>query len=385
MKATEIQEQITNEFYWFHRHPELSFQEFETTKRIRTDLEAAGIRILKLPLETGLVAEIGTGRHPIVAIRCDIDALPVREEADVTYRSEHDGCMHACGHDFHTAAILGAAYTLKEQEAQIDGTIRIIFQPGEEGPSGALKIVETGVIDDLDAIFGMHCTPLLDVGKMGFVYGPAMAAVDAFTITFTGQGVHAAHPNKGVDSIVAASAFVGAVQTVVSRNMDPFAANLVSVTHIEGGHNWNVIPASTFVEGTTRTMTPAERMKIKGRIEDIARYVAGTYGAQADVQWKPGPPALYNDPVWGEFAKKVAAHHGFGLETMEPSLGGEDFAFYFEKVKGFFVMVGTGLSYPNHNPKFKVDPQALYPAAAYMADLSVQAVRHIAQGGKTDD
>ena len=160
----DIQQYIHDEFQWFHRHPELSFKEVETTERIRQDLQKGGLRILNLPLETGVVAEVGTGEQPIVAIRCDIDALPINEEADVPYRSEHPGCMHACGHDFHTASVLGAAYLLKEREAEIQGTVRIIFQPGEEGPSGALKIVETGIIDDVDAIFGMHCTPLLDVG-----------------------------------------------------------------------------------------------------------------------------------------------------------------------------------------------------------------------------
>lgn len=374
MTQEAVQKKITEEFYWFHRHPELSFKEFETTKRIRKNLEEKQIRILNLPLETGLVAEVGTGKPPFVAVRCDIDALPVREETNLPYKSEHDGCMHACGHDFHTAAILGTAYLLKEREADIQGTIRIIFQPGEEGPSGAVKVVNTGIIDDLDVIFGMHCTPLLEVGKMGFIYGPAMAAVDAFAITFHGKGTHAAHPEKGIDPIVAASAFVGAVQTVVSRNMDPFAANLVSVTHIQGGHNWNVIPESAFIEGTTRTMTPEERTKIKRRVEDIAQSIAKTYGATADVVWTPGPPALNNDPAWGDFAKKVAVDDGFEPAPMAPSLGGEDFAFYYEKVKGFFVQVGTGLSYPNHNPKFQVDPRALYPASAYMADLAVRAV-----------
>lgn len=374
MDEQRIKEKITNEFYWFHKHPELSFKEYNTTSRIRQDLKDAGIRILDLPLETGLVAEFGSGSHPITAIRCDIDALPVTEEADVTYRSEHAGCMHACGHDFHISAILGAAYLLKQREQEINGTIRVIFQPGEEGPSGALKIIETGIIDDVDAIFGMHCTPLLEVGKMGFIDGPAMAAVDAFQIVFEGKGVHAAHPNKGIDSIVTASAFVGAVQTIVSRNMDPFAANLISVTHIEGGHNWNVIPKSTLIEGTTRTMTKQERECIKKRVEDIAQSVAQTYGAQAEVTWKPGPPALANDKTWGIIAKQVAKEHKFEIAPMEPSLGGEDFAFYFEKTTGYFVQIGTGLSYPNHNPKFKVDPAALYPAASYMADLAIQAI-----------
>ncbi|OKY53362.1 hydrolase [Megasphaera cerevisiae] len=365
---------MINEFYWFHKHPELSFHEFETTRHIRENLEAAGIRILKLPLETGLVAEIGTGQPPFVGVRCDIDALPVTEETELPYRSEHPGCMHACGHDFHIATILGTAFLLQQREQDIHGTIRLIFQPAEEGPSGALKIVQTGIIDDMDTIFGLHCTPLLDVGTLGFAYGPVMAAVDAFAVTFHGKGTHAAHPEKGIDPIVAAAAFVGAVQTVVSRNMDPFAANLISVTHIAGGNNWNVIPESAFLEGTTRTMTAGKRVRIKQRLTDMAQTVAQTYGVSAEVRWTPGPPALDNDADWGEFAKKVAAEQQFGLAAMAPSLGGEDFAFYYEKVKGFFVYVGTGHSYPNHNPKFQVDPAALYPAAGYMSELAVRAV-----------
>lgn len=377
MNHDELKEFITETFYWCHRHPELSFKEFATTEHIRQALEKADIRILQLPLETGLAAQVGTGSKPIVAVRCDIDALPVTEETDLSYHSETPGCMHACGHDFHTAAILGAAYLLKEKEKEIKGTIRIIFQPGEEGPSGALKIVHTGIIDDVQAIFGMHCTPLLEVGKAGFVYGPAMAAVDAFKITFEGKGVHAARPHEGVDSIVTAAAFVSAVQSIVSRNMNPFTANLVSVTHIEGGKNWNVLPKSTFVEGTTRAMSREDRAKVKKRVAEIARQTASVYNAAAEVEWLEGPPALCNDAAWGDFAKKIAKQHGFDIEDMQPSLGGEDFAFYFEKTSGFFVMMGTGLSYPNHNPKFKVDPQALYPAASYMADLAVQAVRHL--------
>jgi amidohydrolase len=368
-----IQDKITNEFYWFHQHPEVSFKEVDTTARIRKDLQEAGIRILALPLQTGLVAEIGTGDHPIVALRCDIDALPVTEETGLPYQSVYPGRMHACGHDFHTAAILGAAYILKEQENHITGTIRIIFQPGEEGPSGAVQVVRTGIIDDLDVIFGMHCTPLLEVGNIGYIYGPAMAAVDAFQIDFTGTGTHGAHPNKGTDQIVAAAAFVGAVQTIVSRNMDPFAANLVSVTHIEGGHNWNVIPDKVFLEGTTRAMTAEERKLIRKRVDSIALHIGEAYGVQTTVRWIAGPPALCNDAVWGKFANEVAQKHDFVLAPMAPSLGGEDFAFYTEKVKSYFTFVGTGLSYPNHNAKFKVDPAALYPAALYMADLAVQA------------
>jgi amidohydrolase len=382
MQRQAIREKILDEFYWFHRHPELSFKEFDTTARIRSDLQAADIQILPLPLETGLVAQVGAGRAPIVAIRCDIDALPVTEETNLPYRSERPGCMHACGHDFHISAILGAAYVLKEREKYLDGTVRIIFQPGEEGPSGAVKIVDTGIIDDLDVIFGLHCTPLLEVGKMGYIYGPAMAAVDAFRLDFDGIGTHGAHPDKGTDQIVAAAAFIGAVQTIVSRNTDPFAANLVSVTHIEGGHNWNVIPNHVFLEGTTRTMTADEREQIRKRMETMAAYMGQAYGVKTKLQWIPGPPALCNDEAWGKIANDVAQRDGFVLAPMEPSLGGEDFAFYTEKVNSYFSFVGTGLSYPNHNAKFQVDPTALDSAALYMADLAVEAIRKIKENGR---
>lgn len=376
MELEALRHYLTEEFYWLHEHPELSYKEVETTKRITADLQAKDIRILPLPLQTGVVAEVGRGK-PVVAIRCDIDALPIQEKTNLPYCSQIPGRMHGCGHDFHTASILGAAYLLKEREAELVGTVRIIFQPAEEAPGGALKVMEAGGLADVQAIFGMHCTPLFPVGDLALRPGAVTAAVDRFTITFTGKGTHAAHPQGGIDPIVTASAFVGAVQSIVSRNVDPFHANLVSITHFDSGSTWNVIPESAFLEGTMRTLTKEDRIAVKQRVYELAESIAKGYGATVAIDWFAGPPATDNDPDWTTFARQVGEKAGFTIQESPYSLGGEDFAFYQEKVKGAFVQMGTGLSYSNHNPKFKVDPSAILPAAQYMAQLAADAVQTI--------
>ena len=237
----DIEAFIVEEFEWFHRHPELSYEEVETTKRIRVSLERAGIRILDLPLKTGLVAEVGQG-EPLVALRTDIDALPIEEQTDLPYRSEHRGRMHACGHDFHISSVLGAALLLKQHEQELTGRVRIFFQPAEEAPGGAKVLIEAGALKDVAAIFGLHASPLMEVGTVGISEGAVMAAVDRFVFRFHGTGTHAAHPESGVDPIVLAAAFIQSVQTVVARNLNPFSAGVVSVTHIAAGNTWNVIP-----------------------------------------------------------------------------------------------------------------------------------------------
>jgi len=387
MNEQLIQRKITEEFYWFHEHPELSYKEVETTKRLRVNLQSAGIKILQIPLKTGLVAEIGTGSAPIVALRCDIDALPVQEKTELPYRSKIDGHMHACGHDFHAAAILGAAYILKQHEQEINGTIRLIFQPAEEAPGGALKIIQSGALQDIQVIFGIHSSPLFPIGDIAIREGAVTAAVDRFSITFTGKGTHAAHPQEGFDPIVAAAAFISSVQSIISRNVNPFDANLVSITHFESGSNWNIIPEQAFLEGTVRTLTADDRTYIQKRILDLAKYTAKSYNERADVQWFSGPPATANDENWVAFAKEEAEKQQLKIRVSPFSLGGEDFAFYQEKIKGVFIQMGTGTSYPNHNPHFQVDPIALYPTSQYTSRLAVQAIEKIRQvsgSGKND-
>ena len=373
MNEQDIFQKITDEFYWFHRHPELSYEEVETTKRLREDLAAAGIEVLDLPLKTGLVAKVGTGEAPFIALRCDIDGLPIQEESGLAYASEHAGRMHACGHDFHISAVLGSAYLLKAKERELRGTVYLIFQPAEEAPGGARKVMETGVLKDVQAIFGLHTSPLYDVGTLGIRLGAVTASVDKFTVTFYGKGTHAAHPERGIDPIVMAASFVTAAQSIVSRNIDPAHPGLVSITHIESGNTWNVIPESSWLEGTVRCLTAEDRKLIKKRIYELAEGQAASFGGHAELTWYAGPPATDNTPDWTDFAIEVAKEAELDVVPAPVNLAGEDFAYYQEEIPGVFVLVGTGKSPANHNPKFHVDPAALGPAAKYMARLAVEA------------
>lgn len=373
MNEQDIFQKITDEFYWFHRHPELSYEEVETTKRLREDLAAVGIEVLDLPLKTGLVAKVGTGEAPFIALRCDIDGLPIQEESGLAYASEHAGRMHACGHDFHISAVLGSAYLLKAKERELRGTVYLIFQPAEEAPGGARKVMETGVLKDVQAIFGLHTSPLYDVGTLGIRSGAVTASVDKFTVTFHGKGTHAAHPERGIDPIVMAASFVTAAQSIVSRNIDPAYPGLVSITHIESGNTWNVIPESSWLEGTVRCLTAEDRKLIKKRIYELAEGQAASFGGHAELTWYAGPPATDNTPDWTDFAIEVAKEAGLNVVPAPVNLAGEDFAYYQEEIPGVFVLVGTGKSPANHNPKFHVDPAALGPAARYMARLAVEA------------
>lgn len=373
MNEQDIFQKITDEFYWFHRHPELSYEEVETTKRLREDLAAVGIEVLDLPLKTGLVAKVGTGEAPFIALRCDIDGLPIQEESGLAYASEHAGRMHACGHDFHISAVLGSAYLLKAKERELRGTVYLIFQPAEEAPGGARKVMETGVLKDVQAIFGLHTSPLYDVGTLGIRSGAVTASVDKFTVTFHGKGTHAAHPERGIDPIVMAASFVTAAQSIVSRNIDPAHPGLVSITHIESGNTWNVIPESSWLEGTVRCLTAEDRKLIKKRIYELAEGQAASFCGHAELTWYAGPPATDNTPDWTDFAIEVAKEAGLNVVPAPVNLAGEDFAYYQEEIPGVFVLVGTGKSPANHNPKFHVDPAALGPAARYMARLAVEA------------
>ena len=370
----EIGEILQETFRWLHRHPELSYEEVETTKRLRQVLQAHDVAILDSGLPTGLVAEVGTD-GPVIALRADIDALPVTEETGLPYASEIPGHMHACGHDFHTSALLGAALLLKRKEHELQGRVKLVFQPAEEAPGGAKKVLETGLLQDVCAIFGMHVSPRLPVGTLGLRAGAVTASVDRFQITFRGQGTHAAHPDVGIDPIPAAAAFIQAAQTIVSRNLNPFAAGLVSITHVEGGNTWNVIPSTVLVEGTTRSLGKEERQLIRENLCRLAERIAEGHGAQAEIDWYEGPPATDNAPEWIEVARQAAKEQSLEVVEAPASLAGEDFAYYQEQLPGAFVLVGTGHSFSNHHPKFQLDPAALQPAAAFLARLAEEALR----------
>ena len=375
MKREVLQDELEKQFKWFHAHPELSYEEYETTKRIKQLLQEKSIEIVDLPLETGLVAIIrGKKSGPVIALRGDIDALPVQEETFLAWKSKEYGKMHACGHDFHLTTIYGAAILLKEMEDEIHGTIKLIFQPAEESSLGALKIIETGILEDVSAIFGIHSASNFPVGTLGIKEGAMMAAVDRFQITLKGFGTHAASPHSGKDPIVATAALINAAQTIVSRNINPFSAGLLSITHVVAGNTWNVIPETAFIEGTVRTLVKKERLFFEKRLRELAEFIGKAYEVAVEVKWIAGPPATNNDPKWTAFAKNLAREEGIAVEVSQPSLGGEDFAFYQELTKGLFIQIGTGETYPNHHPKFQVDPKALSGGAEYLSLLSKKAL-----------
>lgn len=376
MERKALEQKLTSFFEELHMHPELSYEEYETTERIKRELAAAGIEILQIPLKTGVTAIVrGAKPGKTYGLRCDIDALPIEEETDLPYKSKTPGKMHACGHDFHTAAVFGAALLLQERKEELQGTVKILFQPAEESSHGAETVLETGVFSDVTAIFGLHTAAYLPVGTLGIRAGSVMAAVDRFELNITGTGCHGGHPDEGVDTILVAASVIQAFQSIVGRNLNPFHTGVVSVTRINGGNTWNVIPDKVELEGTVRSMEKDDRIFIEKRMREIAEHTAAAYGANAELLWYPGPPATVNEKAWSAFAQKVAEESGFEVVPQRNSTGGEDFAFYLEKIPGCFINVGTGVGYPNHHPKFYADEAALTPAAEYLEKLLVEALR----------
>ncbi len=376
MERKALEQKLTGFFEELHMHPELSYEEYETTERIKRELAAAGIEILQIPLKTGVTAIVrGAKPGKTYGLRCDIDALPIEEETDLPYKSKTPGKMHACGHDFHTAAVFGAALLLQERKEELQGTVKILFQPAEESSHGAETVLETGVLSDVTAIFGLHTAAYLPVGTLGIRAGSVMAAVDRFELNITGTGCHGGHPDEGVDTILVAASVIQAFQSIVGRNLNPFHTGVVSVTRINGGNTWNVIPDKVELEGTVRSMEKDDRIFIERRMREIAEHTAAAYGANAELLWYPGPPATVNEKAWSAFAQKVAEERGFEVVPQRNSTGGEDFAFYLEKIPGCFINVGTGVGYPNHHPKFYADEAALTPAAEYLEKLLVEALR----------
>ena len=376
MERKALEQKLTGFFEELHMHPELSYEEYETTERIKRELAAAGIEILQIPLKTGVTAIVrGAKPGKTYGLRCDIDALPIAEETDLPYKSKTPGKMHACGHDFHTAAVFGAALLLQERKEELQGTVKILFQPAEESSHGAETVLETGVFSDVTAIFGLHTAAYLPVGTLGIRAGSVMAAVDRFELNITGTGCHGGHPDEGVDTILVAASVIQAFQSIVGRNLNPFHTGVVSVTRINGGNTWNVIPDKVELEGTVRSMEKDDRIFIEKRMREIAEHTAAAYGANAELLWYPGPPATVNEKAWSAFAQKVAEESGFEVVPQRNSTGGEDFAFYLEKIPGCFINVGTGVGYPNHHPKFYANEAALTPAAEYLEKLLVEALR----------
>ena len=362
----------------FHQQPEIGYKEFETSRYIKEKLIQFGVEILDLGLETGVVGLIkGAKPGPTVALRADIDALPIKEANEVAYKSQHEGIMHACGHDVHTTCLLGAAKLLAAQRKTLCGAVKLLFQPAEELNGGANLLVDKGALADVTAIFGLHNSPEIPVGQVGLKSGPLMAATDRILITVTGQQGHGAQPQTARDPVVATAAIIQALQTIVSRNVSPLETAVVSCCSIHGGHAYNVIPEKVEVLGTVRTFNPAVRELMPKRIEALAGRIAEGFGVAAKLDYYRDLPALINPEDLTAFCRESVAKV-FGKENVicpTPSMGGEDFAIYQQQVPGVFFFLGVGnkekgINKPWHNAQFNVDEQGLAYGAAMLAQLA---------------
>lgn len=371
-----IYEKLKEIRHYLHQHPEISENEFETTAFIKKHLKDLGIEPLAYPLKTGVIAEIGSGQ-PIIALRADIDALPIIEKTGLAYASKN-GAMHACGHDFHQTSLLGAAQILKEREAEIKGTIRLIFQPAEENFQGAYQVIEAGGIEGVSAIIGYHNNPHLKPGQIGLRSGAIMAGVEQFEVTVAGISAHAARPDLGVDTVLAITTMIQNLQQIVSRTVSPFDSAVLSVTHIDVGTTWNVLPAKGFFEGTIRTFDPKIRLAVINKFTKIVETTAEQFGAQISIQWGNSPKVTYNDATLTPLIFENSKTFAQVIETL-PSTGGEDFAAYQEKIPGVFAFVGSNGAdnAPDwHHDDFIVKDEALPTAVNYFVENAFKLLEY---------
>ena len=371
-----IYEKLREIRHYLHQHPEISENEFETTAFIKKHLKDLGIEPLDYPLKTGVIAEIGSGQ-PIIALRADIDALPIIEKTGLAYASKN-GAMHACGHDFHQTSLLGAAQILKEREAEIKGTIRLIFQPAEENFQGAYQVIEAGGIEGVSAIIGYHNNPHLKPGQIGLRSGAIMAGVEQFEVTVAGISAHAARPDLGVDTVLAITTMIHNLQQIVARTVSPFDSAVLSVTHIDVGTTWNVLPAKGSFEGTIRTFDPKIRLAVINKFTKIVETTAEQFGAQVSIQWGNSPKVTYNNATLTPLIFENSKTFAQVIETL-PSTGGEDFAAYQEKIPGVFAFVGSNGAdnAPDwHHDDFIVKDEALPTAVNYFVENAFKLLEY---------
>ena len=352
-----------------HRHPELGFEEVETSKLISEWLQKFGLEVKRGMAKTGVVGLLrGKNQGRTVAIRADMDALPMDEINQVPYASQIKGRMHACGHDAHVTILLGVAKFFSLIPEQVKGNIKWIFQPAEEGGGGGKVMVEEGVLENpkVDAIFGTHVFPFLSVGKVGIYEREALAAADRFTIKIIGKGGHAASPHLSKDPILAAGHLITQIHSIVSRNVNPLESGVITIGKVSGGTASNIIPDEVELVGTVRSLNPQVREELKSRIEQVTQGVACSFSTDYRFDFEYGYPVLINDSEMSRLVG-LACSKGIGEENVEvvkPSMGGEDFAYYLEKVPGSFFRLGCrneekGLIHPYHSSRFDIDEEVL--------------------------
>jgi hippurate hydrolase len=364
-----------------HREPELGFDTEKTAEKVLVALEGLPLDIETGVAKNGIVATLeGEGDGPTVALRADMDALPILEDTGLPFASETEGSMHACGHDGHTSMLVGAAHTLSGMRDRFDGTVKFVFQPAEEGGGGGKVMVDEGVAGGVSSIFALHLWPGLPFGKVATKAGPIMAAADAFEMEIKASGGHGAMPHLASDAIVIAAQVVTALQTIVSREVDPVEPAVLTVGEIGAGTAFNIIPDKARIGGTVRTLNADLRKKIPARIEELARGVAQGMRGDVDLDYTFSYPVTVNDEAAADLALGVAEDL-FGGESVlrlpNPSMGGEDFAYFLQKVPGAFIWLGIGEDASGlHTPRFAFDEEILPRGSALLTALALSALRH---------
>jgi amidohydrolase len=358
-RATAIRREI-------HRHPELGFEEHNTQAIVERELDALGMEHRRAA-QTGVVGVVrGALPGHVSGLRADMDALPITEDSGEPCTSEIAGKMHACGHDSHTAMLLGAARVLQESRATLQGAVVLLFQPAEEGPGGAKPMLDEGALDDpkVEAVTMLHVDSRLATGTIGITPGPVNAAADEFHLTIRGKGGHGAYPHKAVDVIPCAAAMILALQNVAARETDPLAAIVVTVGTIEGGYRNNVIADRVMMTGTLRTQDSSVREAATAKLRRIVDGIAAAYGAQVQLEMLLGYPAVINNPALSESFAQYMRERGVPVERPAPTMGGEDFAYFAQRVPGVLVRLGiynetVGSVHSGHSPQFRLDEAAI--------------------------
>ena len=386
-ESQEISDWIIDIRRELHKHPELMYEEVKTSALVRRELDKLGITYQSPIAKTGVLASIGNGKGPCVALRADMDALPIHEETDVPFRSEIDGKMHACGHDCHTAMLLGAAKILKSKESEINGTIKLFFQPAEEGGAGGKLMRDEGALENpkVERIFGLHVWPQMPTGQIGSKKGTFLAATTFLDLTIKGVGGHAAVPHLTRDPVLTSAQIITNLQSVISRELDPLESGVVSISAIHGGMAANVIPSEVKILGTLRSLTMDGLKSLQRRVKEIAEKIAEAHECEAIVKY-PGndyPPTVNDGEMW-DFAKNIG-NNMLGEENvndLDAVMGGEDFAYYTEQVKGCFVVLGVqnkeiDAVYSVHHPMFKADEKALHIGTALHTTFALNSLEEL--------
>ena len=376
-EVKDIAEEIISIRRDIHKHPELGFEVHRTAELVSKHLNNLGFEVSTGIGKTGVVGDlIGKNDGPTIGLRADMDALPIQETSDLPYSSVNEGVMHACGHDGHTAMLLGAATIIKQLQDKLNGNVRFIFQPAEEGDGGARYMIEDGCLDSVNEIYGIHLWNYQQYGEVGVKEGPILAAADVFSITIKGVGGHGAAPQGTVDAILVSAHLITALQSIVSRNTNPLESTVITIGQINGGHNFNVIADEIVLKGTARSYTEENRQLIKNRMKEIISGVEKTFSAEIDFTYFEGYPPTVNDKnTYDKLMKSAQKIVGDKCGFPYLSMGGEDFSYYAERIPGCFFFVGSSpsnkklRSVPHHCSHFDIDENALLIGSSIFVQL----------------